>query len=316
MSGLSLDGSGISTVMPSTVNTYVPGLTAIQNLSITNRLGQANPSSGLTFRGSGLSTGITASEIILNLWYAAVVANGGTVSAARLAIINAFIAAEIAAGIWPLMDDYFPSWGENAPQALTSLKQRRLATVTAAPTFTADRGYVFNGTSNFINTGFVPSTHAVVMTGTNLRLAVYERTNVSANTTTAGVQSVSPVQLAIRARSGSGANTFVNVQINFTLGVADSRGYLAASRNGADDTTCFAYKNGAAQTLNITTPPYGTTLPTHALYIGARNNAGTADTFRACSVGFVAAGAQLSAAQEAAQYANVQAWATAIGANV
>lgn len=252
----------------------------------------------------------------LSAWASAVVANGGTVSAARAVIVGQFISAEKNCGAWALTDDYWALWAEGSVQALTSLKQRRLATVTAAPTFTTDRGYAFNGTTQFIATGFVPSTHAVALTGTNQRLAVYERTNVSGNTDAAGCQTTSSSRMEIRPRNGTTAAGLLNSTTapTFTLGVADSSGFTAISRSGGS-TTMSAFKNGV-QLIDATGLTVGTSLPTHGLYIGANNNAGTAASFRAASVGLVAIGYPLSAAIEALQYTNVQAFATAVGANV
>jgi len=77
-----------------------------------------------------------------------------------------------------------------------------------------------------------------------------------------------------------------------------------------------AYRNGIA--LSLSTPPstFGV-LTVNDLWFGALNSAGT-PVFGSGSnqIGFGCVGASLTPAQEAAQYANVQAWATAIGAQV
>jgi hypothetical protein len=249
-------------------------------------------------------------------WQAVVVTNGGTVSAARFTVVNNFIAAEKAAGTWALTDDYWGLWAENAPQALTSLKQLRLATVVAAPAFTADRGYVFDGTTQYINTGFVPSTHAVAMTGTNLRVAVYERTNVDASTVAAGTTLSSSAILWNIPRVNVNLVGRINCtgQASFGLPVADSRGYSVLSINGTLFSNTNGYKNGMALVL-AGSGTMGSGLATAALFIGAANNAGPA-LIRASALGLVAIGAALTPAQEAAQYSCVQAWATAVGAQV
>lgn len=250
---------------------------------------------------------------------AAVVANGGTVSDARVAILNTFIRAEKFSGAWALTDDYWALWAESEAQGLTSLKQLRLATVVAAPTFTEDAGYAFNGTTQYINTGFLPATHAVAMAATSARIAVYERTNVAAGTYAAGVANTSSRRLAIVPRGASGVNAAgeMNAEIgSFTLPAADSLGFVAVSRAGATAANCAAYKNGSAMTRVVDPSAFGATLPTAALYVGGLNSAGTFATGRASSLGFVCVGAALSAAQEAAQYAAVQAFATAVGAQV
>lgn len=248
-------------------------------------------------------------------WQAAVVTNGGTVSAARLQIVQNFIAAEMSAGTWALTDDYWPLWGENVPQALTSLKQRRLAVSVSAPSFTADRGYTFDGVASYINSGFIPSTHAVAMTNGNGRLAIYDRLNTTSTNVAAGCQAGSTVSIYMTPRSGTTARSRMLEAdlITPTLPVADSRGYMAISRAGT--ATVKTYKTGAplADGTGIT---LAATLPTFSLYLGGVNSSGTATLFRNCALGFACIGAPLGDALEAAQYANVQAWATAIGAQV
>lgn len=248
------------------------------------------------------------------LWRNAVVANGGTVSAGRLDIVSAFIVTEKASGCWALTDDYWGFWAENEIQALTSLKQRRLATAVNSPTFTADRGYAFNGTTQYLDTGFIPSTHAVAMTGTNLRIGVYERTNVGANGVAAGAYNSVTQSVMLTPRiSGNITRARLNSSDGETgATITDSRGLKAAQRNG---TAYAAYNNGSP--LALSTPSStGSNLPTVDIYIGAYNNAGSAAGFRAVSTGFAVVGGPLSDAQELAQYNAVQAWATAVGAQV
>lgn len=251
----------------------------------------------------------------LAAWAAAVVANGGTVSAARAVIVGQFIGAEKDSGAWALTDDYWGLWGESAAQGLTSLKQRRLATAVAAPTFTTDRGYAFNGTSQYLNTGFIPSTHGVNCTGTNQRIGVYERTNVSASGFGMATLDAAARVLGVNNRNGLVATGRANAaNVDFTLTLADSRGLKAVSR-ASGGTTMKMFDRGVKLTDGTATSP-GSAAPTRAIYIAAFNNVGTAASFRAASIGFAVVGGPLSDAQELAQYNAVQAWATSVGANV
>lgn len=251
-------------------------------------------------------------------WESAVVANGGSVSLARRIIVDEFIYSEKAAGTWALTDDYWVLWAENATQALTSLKQRRLATVTAAPTFTADRGYAFNGTTQYVDTGFIPSTHAVAMTASSARIEAYERTNVATNTYAAGVADASNKRLTVCPCNASGIR--VNGEANAALGAfaiaGDSRGLTSISRNGGAAADCVAYKNGVALTRTVDPTGFGAALPGYSIFVGGFNSAGVLFNPRASSVGFVSYGASLSAAQELAHYNAVQAFAAAVGASV
>jgi hypothetical protein len=275
--------------------------------------------SGLS-RGSGLSQGGGLSQGFgvwggsgspVSAWVAAVAANGGTVSVARQALINAFVTSEINAGNWANTDDYWMLAAENSTQALTSLKQRRLAVATAAPTFTANQGYTGNGTSQFIDTKFVCSTNGVAMTGSNLRLAIYERGNVSTlNAWAAGVSQSTTQNLQIDPRSALNQIAANCTILNGTVG--DSLALTVINRSGS---TFTQYKRGVSS--NPGSPgASGTVLPTVSLYILAVNSSGSAAGFRAAQEAFICVGGSLTSTQELAQYNNVQTWLTAIGANV
>jgi hypothetical protein len=257
------------------------------------------------------------------LYFAAVVTAGGAALTPGYKVaVNNFVLAEKTSvgGIvpWNLTDDYWLLWGENATQALVSLKQLRTATIGGgAPVHTPGRDYTFAGSPDFINTGFVPSTHGINLTGSNQRLAVYERTNVGTSTDTMGAFTSGTVALRIQARSGTTLKGSLDCSLtSFTLGVSDSRGLKSVSRASGATTTMIAYDRGVRLT-DATGLTVGSTLTANALYMGADNNAGSAATFRACSLGFACVGAPLgSDAAELAQYNNVQALATARGANV
>lgn len=246
-----------------------------------------------------------------------VTANGGTFSAARLGIVSDFILAERAAGIWELTDDYWGFWAENPAQALTSLKQRRLATAVNSPVFTADRQYAFDGATSYINTGFIPSAHSASFSGTNQRIDVYERTNVSAGRLGAGTRNNNASSITINPRNGGTMNGNVNNSssvITFALPTADSRGLKAISRAGGG-TTALGYDRGARLT-DATGLTVGSGVSTVPLFVGCFNDNGTPAQFRAAAIGFCSIGGPLSDGQELARYNNVQAWATSVGAQV
>lgn len=270
--------------------------------------------------GSG-GGGLRAFDVDVLAWSAAVVGNGGAVSLARLIIADQFVYSEKASGAWALTDDYWPLWGESAIQGLTSLKQRRLAIAVNSPTFVTDRHYLFDGVSNYIDTGFIPFTHGIQMTPNSNRLAIYECTNVSASAYAAGCLNGTAGR-RVRSRTRSGGSAIIENNSTFgatyTLPVADSRGYTAGSRFSATATDTSAYKNGVLMARTVDAATVGVTLPTVSVYIGGFNNdgAGLGGTPKAASIGFLCLGGALSAGQELAQYNAVQAWATSIGAQV
>lgn len=277
-------------------------------------------SSGRAFRaravGSGPSKLIQAPAAFITEttnWVAAVVTAGGTVSPARQAIVNQFIVAEKAAGSWQLTDDYLVQAAENAIQGSVSLKQLRTATHVNSPTFTVDRGRTYDGTTNYTNLGFIPSTNGVNMISGNIRVAVYERTNVATNTISMGIFVAGTNQIFIKARAAASLNSAIEGSIG-TFATADSLALVATSRAGAS-TTLKGWKRGVP--LPNATVTAVATVPAIAFFIAAFNNAGTPATFRATQNAVVIVGGPLTNdAMELAQYNNIQAWMTAIGAAV
>jgi len=263
--------------------------------------------------------GAAASDADVVTWAAAVVTNGGTVSAGRLALVSTMVAAWKAAGTWTVIDDAWLLVAENAPQALTSLKQRRLAAAVAAPTFTTDRGYAFNGTTQYVDTLFVPSVNNVAMTGTNMHLSVYERTNAGVNGAGLGGIITGSQNMLLVARA---AVNVITVQLNSqSIGpggdpITDSRGFTVGSRNGTLAADVTTWKNG------LQVAPFGqgtltSALPTMKIYIGARADASNvAGAFRTSTVGFASVGAGIPAAQQPAFYSSIQSHMTAVGAQV
>ena len=263
-------------------------------------------------RGGDISRAYDADTLA---WEAAVIANGGTVSLARRIIIDQFIYDEKASGAWALTDDYWGFWAENEPQGLTSLKQRRLATTINAPTFTTDRGYVSDGISSYIDTGFVPSTHAIVMTGTSLRIDIYDRTSGTTGSGTSLIGGRNSTNQSLQLRpvgAGSVLVGSVNAPGATVLTVVNSLA-LSAIQRGA--TTIDFYKLGVL----VEAVAFGATtsaLPSFSIFVGAANNAGTPAGFTGHQAGFGSVGAPLSGPQNLARYNAVQAWATSVGANV
>lgn len=254
--------------------------------------------------GSVISSGAPSYDTDAAAWFAAVVTAGGTVSTPRKIAVNSLIIALKADGSWALSDDFWLFRGaESAIQSLVSLKGLRTATAVGSPTFNANGSYTFNGTSSYINTGWIASTMATQMTGTDQGIGILEDTNVNSNTSSMGLFVSGTDNLRLCTRTGttilgtlnSGSATF-----SITTGV----GYSSIDRSGGA-TTMSGYKDGVKGT-DFTGLTVGTALPNIALYIGARNNAGTADLFRASTASFARAGKSLGATIQAAHYATLK----------
>lgn len=254
----------------------------------------------------------------MGLWLDQLARYGFKISDQRAAIVNQFFIGLKTIGAWDLLEDFWLLAGENSQQSLLSLKRRFAAIATNSPVFTADRGYTFNGTSNYLDTRFVPSTNATVMTGTNMHLAVYERSNENSTGMAAGVFSATSANLIVIPRA---ATNIMQVQANSTLGavagetaITDSKGLSVVSRNGALVADVKAYKNGVSVTPTVSAT-VASALPTSKLYIGARSdslNAGA--NFRPCNIACVSVGAAIPVTMQPAYFSTIRALLIAIGA--
>ena len=248
------------------------------------------------------------------LWAGAVMSNGGTVSSGRAALVSALVTEMKSGGSWQRTDDCW-IWTKEAGaadvQALTSLKQRRLATAVNSPTID-DGGLLSDGSTSYVDLNFSPGSHAVAMTGTDMRLAVYERTNLGQSSYAAGVadSGISSLRMIPRSSSDSLRGSLNSASSDWVAGVADGRGLLVMSRSAAGIFEAF----GRGVSLGTTTPsPTGTTLPVRTLCAAAQNSVGTIAGFRAAAQGCLSVGASLTAAQELAEYNAWQRFFTAIG---
>lgn len=248
-------------------------------------------------------------------YFDAVVAAGGSVSAGRKTLLNTLITGLKTNGTWSKRDRLWVFAAENSQSALVDLKARSLATVTAAPTFTVDQGYAGNGSSSYVNTGFLPST-GVQMTLNAHHVTVYVRTSrtTADASTVVGAQTTTPstVEVAIYPR-------FTGNVVHMRAGDAaaagpnqtNAQGCWTINRSGASAKEW--YKNAASFS---TTGVAAVALPAFALYVGAKNNSGTAGQFSSDQFALLSVGGSLSGAEIAADQTVLEAYLDAIGAGV
>lgn len=241
---------------------------------------------------------------------AAALANGGSMSTGWQAHLTALVGASMECGHWNATADLVILAAENRGAQLVTIKRRVVMTGTSLSPFVERVGEAFNGTSGFINTNFTPSTDA--RSGSDIAIGVEESSNVASNGVAVGAAGSGSNRWALTPRNASNAFTGAagSATTTFTGTVSDSRGYKVVGK-AANSTTITRYENGAAGASG-TAAGVSSTLTTLPLFIGARNNSGTADVFRASTIRLVDMRTPLSAASEAAWYAAIQAFMTAI----
>lgn len=248
-------------------------------------------------------------------WIAAVGQSNVTQPRGRL--VSDTIRELKAAAVWADLDFLPVLCAENAASALVDWKARKVMTATASPTFTADRGYLFDGAANYLATGFTPSTDCVAATGTSFMLGAYERVNLASSGNNLGAANSSTQTARIISRTAG--NVFLGnmnaAAVNFATSLSTSVGLSVVTTDGTNGN---GYKNGALSVLSPlawTTP--GSSLTSREVFIGCYNNNGVAAGFRASTMGYALFGrGSWTATQHAQFYTIMQRFMTKLGANV
>jgi hypothetical protein len=186
-----------------------------------------------------------------------------------------------------------------------------------APTFTAGMGYAGNGTTSYLNTGFIPSTHGVNYTLNSACVGFFSRTvGLGGRDTGAGVVTALPTlpMAQVIADFGDGnAYGAVNSEAGtFISGLnGGASGLWMASRTNA--AAVALYKNGSALLTGATA---SNGIPTNAIFLGTNNGNGGSTmpggfTTRQYTMEFIGAG--FSTLEAAAFDTTVAALKMAIG---
>lgn len=245
----------------------------------------------------------------VTVWAAEVLAQGGTVTAAELIPINAFVLSEKAAGVYDLMDDYFPlGWTSDATAGLISFKKLRLGVAVNSPVFTAYRGYAGDGVSAYINSDFAPNVRCTAATGGNVRVSGYVLSGNTGATSILGASSTASIRL--RPSSGAAVGAQVCAALaGFPDVITTVEGYTAAQRAG---TTTMSGQRDATALTDVIVASTSANLPTDVIALLARNNGGVITEFFDGELFMAGIGAPLTLAQGQAQNDNIVALLAAV----
>ena len=167
---------------------------------------------------------------------------------ARKVIINDFIRALKDAGVWSKLDALYMLNGEDAQSSLLNWKQS-LYNLTAvnSPTFIANQGYAGNGTSSYLDTGFIPNTAGGNFIQNSAHMALTDRTSRAANGTIqmGAATTVSGNQCLIATRAtGDIFIGKVNETTSGSIASTESAGRFYSSRTASGSRV--QYKDGAS----------------------------------------------------------------------
>jgi hypothetical protein len=227
---------------------------------------------------------------------------------ARKAIIDTFFTSLKSNGILSKLDAGYLLASHDAQAAGLNFVNPATYSLTTggAPTFTADSKYDGNGTTDYLNTHFKPSTAGDNFTQSNHSFGVWIIDNTGGS-----LVDIGNVDNSINARNATNnygfrsANTIV---ATVGSGVTNSAGLTMVNRTGGS--SAAIYKNGAqAGSVNMSASP----LASSDVYLLARNSAG-AISFSDRGLGFAFLGGGLTSAQITALYNAVRAYLGAVGA--
>lgn len=236
-------------------------------------------------------------------------------SGSRKALVNRYIRALKAAGIWDKLDCLWVMAAHTQQAANLNWVDPGNFTLSpqSSPTFTADQGYLTNGSSSYVSTGFAPHTEDGNGKVNNTHLSIRSLTSdAGSNTFDMGARdgaALNRSEIAGRV-NGGGFSARVNQDGGVGAGsAASSKGQFIVSRTAS--TGFRAYYEGQVL-VDITAT--SSARPSSAIIIGATNQAGTPTGYTARRYASASIGAGLSDAEAAAFYAADNAYMLGVGA--
>lgn len=240
----------------------------------------------------------------------------------RLWVIDRTIRQLKQHGIWQRLDVlWFPA-AHSSQAGRLNWKTPGTFTLTEvnSPTFTVDRGYAGNGTTSYLDTGFILATHSVQATATAACAGVYLNggtTTPASGAVNLGVNDFTNSTILPRGTSSGG--TGMRGRINSTT-TNDLSGTLTSPMglyvlDRPSNTTLNGYDEGV---LNGTVAQSSAALPvTYSVYLGANNSLGPGPSnFSDNRIAAAFMGGSLTAAQHAALYRITQNHLASMGAAV
>lgn len=228
---------------------------------------------------------------------------------ARKVAINDFIVGCKQDGNWFNLDVLWFTASHDEQAAKLNWINPSLFTLTAinSPTFTIDRGYLPNGVSSYLKTGFNPRTNGQNYTLDVNSYGIYSRSNNNGSYDFCASDTVTMAyifcrngsnQFGTRNNSTSG-NTFAN---------SDSRGLFCSKRSLSTGWDNYI-NNTLVNSANISS----SAIPNQTFYLGAFNNNGSVAGIGSKEISFCFIGGGINIP---ALYNRAQTYLTVLGANV
>ncbi len=235
-----------------------------------------------------------------------------TVDATHQAAYTVLICGMVSDGTFATLDVLQVYATQNSTAALLNIISTSFAaSAVGGPTFTADSGYVGNGATSYVDTGYDPTTAAIHYTLNSAQVSAWSLTAGASDAGyLIGVVETGGAFNSIRLSSnrfngGSGLNevqSILNNSTAFYSGVpASTAGFFTASRTGA--TAIQNFYNGASMATDTASSngiPVGGNIYACALNFGNAPSSATTE-----NVAIFAAGSGMNPTQAAAFYSRI-----------
>ena len=223
-------------------------------------------------------------------------------SAARVALIDAFVRAIKAGGLWARLDVLYliAAHDEQAGRVNLMAPGHYTCTAVNSPSFVADRGFAGDGATSYLSTGLNPGAGGTRFGLDDASLFVWSLTDLNASAAEIGTGSAT----RLLARSFGALAARANTATTTTVAVADSLGLVGWSRRSAVGHDFF---RGA--TVVASPEQASETISAGVMRVGA-----AASTYSARRLAVAGAGAGLDGDEIAALAAACGAYLDAVGA--
>jgi hypothetical protein len=231
--------------------------------------------------------------------------------AARQQLISDHIVQLKADGVWALLDTYYVMAAHHEQASRLNWKSPGdfTLTVNGDMTFTTDRGWQGDGSTGYLDTGWIPATHGVNYTLIDASFGVYSRTNIQNNGIDMGIRfSIDTDETNLSTWPLTDSQSRYRISISRVSGKqviwtdTNSIGFRVARRSSAS--AMQAIVNGSQVAQN--TSSAASQLNNLSFFISARNEGGTAGDHTPRQYASAFTGAAMSEAQHAALYAAQQ----------
>lgn len=235
---------------------------------------------------------------------------GGSLSATEKTAVNKLVLDLKGYSIWSKMKAIYPMVGASSAACAQNLKSSSFTGTFSGGWTYASTGVTPNGSTGYMDTTLIPSTN---LTSGNVHASVYIRTNTAAGTKQelGSNTSIANEEFSLIVRfTGDLAYPIIGGAFYPSYSNNNSQGFWTINRV---NTTNIQYYNRATKVVDSAQT---NGMSTRSLYVGARNNTGTADRFSDRECAFASIGDGLNSTEASDFYTAIQAFQTTLSRQV